>query len=351
MSTILFGHDYDYKSLLEGKGNHFVIITDSHVEKLIAKELESKLHKAGLRTSLISFPKGEEYKSRATKEAIENQMLNQRLGRDTCIIAIGGGVVTDLAGFVAATYCRGIPFISIPTTLLAMVDASIGGKTAVNTHHGKNMIGAFYEPEAIFINPTYLLTLSDDQMRCGAAEIIKHGLIGSYELFEIMETQFTAWQTRDLVFLEDLVRRNCAIKQKIVSADPKEAGVRKILNFGHTIGHAIESADEYAISHGDAVAVGMSMEAELSVKMGILSEADLRRIQEVLLKYGFSLTPPKKISLDALKAALAHDKKSLLSLPRFVVLKEIGKVECFNENYCTFLKEEQIDELVLHQAL
>lgn len=345
MKTILFSTTFDYLSLLKGKGNSFLILTDTNLEKTLALPLLTHLLGLGLKSHLIAFKAGEEQKTRSTKAWIEDQMLEKGLGRDTCLIALGGGVVTDIGGFIASTYCRGIPFFSIPTTLLGMVDAAIGGKTGVNVIQGKNILGTFYWPEAILINPEYLLTLPETEIKNGIAEIIKHALIADPFLFEELNSKPFSLKPLNLVLLEKLIRKNCTIKKKIVQKDPQEIGLRRILNLGHTIGHAIESLENYSISHGEAVALGISLEAELSFKMGYLSEVCLNKIRSLLKSYGFNLIPPKAISLNALKKALSFDKKSISSSPRFVVLTRIGKVEPFNGEYCTFLKEEYLDEL------
>ncbi len=298
---------------ISGLGSHFVIVTDTTVEKLYGKKLQD----AGV--SLFSIPPGEKSKTREQKERLEDLMLEKKLGRDTVMIALGGGVVTDLAGFVAATYLRGIPLVMIPTTLLGMVDASIGGKVGVNTKHGKNLIGAYYLPKLIIVDTELLDTLPEKELQNGFAEILKYGFIHSRELLE-MEIS------------DELIKKAIAIKKEIVALDPQEKGLRRILNFGHTLGHAIEVCSHYTLSHGEAVAIGMHLEAHLSAKLGFLKESDVAVITSQIKKRGLPLHLPQK--LGAIMDALSLDKKSTRKQPRFVLLEKIGKVMSFEGEYC-----------------
>lgn len=268
----------------------------------------------------IPIDASEEKKSRATKEMIEDALFQKGFGKDTLLLAMGGGVTTDLAGFVAATFCRGIPHINIPTTLLGMVDASIGGKTGVNHPLGKNLIGAFHPPLAVYANLSLLKSLSEKQWRMGWVEMVKHGLIASLRHFEGLE--------RDTP-LKNLIEESMSIKLKIVEQDPNEKGMRRLLNFGHTFGHAIEWASHYTLSHGEAVLMGLLAESHLSHRLGYLSLESLRRIEKLLLPYRVNL-PPENMIL----SALSKDKKGLLQKPRFVLLKEIGEPLSFEGEYC-----------------
>ncbi|MBI5346487.1 MAG: 3-dehydroquinate synthase [Chlamydiae bacterium] len=324
-----------YKSYLNledhlSKEFRYVIITDKNVEKLYAKRLKKKLAEKGFNVILISIVAAEESKNRETKHLIENQMTQKNLGKDTCIIGMGGGVVLDLSGFVAATYCRGVPFLSIPTTLLAMVDASIGGKTAVNAEGLKNFIGTYYPAELILIDFSFLKTLSEIEMKNGFAEIIKYGLIASNDLFKKIEKI----DLKDLARLKKIIRESILIKQKIVFQDPFEQGLRHILNFGHTIGHVLESYFEYKISHGLAVALGMAFESYLSFILGYLSEAEFNKILQMLMAFDYPVELFKKIPFNAIIKGLKMDKKSLKNAPRFVLLKKIGKTVIKNNKYC-----------------
>lgn len=348
MNTILFPHDFDYPSLLKGKSHRFALVTDLHVAQLIGKQLEQQLNREGLPTVLIAFPPGEGSKTRETKQWVEDQMLAANMGRDCCILALGGGVVTDLAGYVAATYCRGIPFFSIPTTLMGMVDAALGGKTGVNTRYGKNLIGAFYPPQAVLIQVDYLRTLPKKELKNGIAEILKHGLISSEALVERMERGALEWEKRDPSFLEEIIRWSCAIKMGIVSQDPFEKGVRRTLNFGHTIGHALEVVESYQLPHGIAVGIGISLETQISAAMGYLDWKHLERIYTLLHLYELPLKPDKPVSREKFKEALALDKKGAASKIRSVILNGVGSVEPFGGEYCSWLTEEVINALPLY---
>ncbi|MEX1013301.1 MAG: 3-dehydroquinate synthase [Waddliaceae bacterium] len=279
-----------------------VIISDLNVAALWGDTLSYPL---------FSFPAGDRFKTRKTKEKLEDLLLSARYGRDTTLVALGGGVVTDLVGFLASTYCRGVPFILIPTTLLAMVDACIGGKTGVNTEHGKNMIGVFSEPEAILIDPNFLSTLPEIEMRNGYAEMIKHACIADASYFQCLHVK-----------QEPDIRKNIEIKQSIVTQDRNEKGIRSILNFGHTIGHAIEKIFNFSISHGEAVAYGMIVESRLSYLEGHLSEKECTQIISLILSYFPNIT--FSLDFDLVLKAMEMDKKALGNIPRFVMLSKIG---------------------------
>src|SRR5579885_837947 len=269
ISRVVIGHNLDFRKLLP-EGKRIAVITHENTRSLPVGE-----H--------FTFPRGEEYKTRAIKEHLEDELLKAGFGRDAVIVGFGGGIVTDVAGFVAATFCRGVPYFAIPTTLLGMVDAAIGGKTAVNTPFAKNAIGAFHPPAGIFIDTSFLQTLSEKQLQEGLAEIIKHALIASEELFAFLGGNYPLWKARDVSFIETLIYRSCAIKADVVKRDPREKGMRRILNFGHTVGHALEVATSHRITHGEAVAVGMMAECRLSQ---FLPWADLKKIEELYSLYG-----------------------------------------------------------------
>ncbi len=303
-----------------------VLITDETVASLYAP-----LFLKHLKCDLITFPAGEKHKTRETKEKIEDALLAKGYGKGTLLVALGGGVVTDLVGFVAATYMRGIPYISIPTTLLGMVDASIGGKTGVNVKEGKNLIGAIHLPEMVFIDFSFLNTLPEKELLSGMAEVIKYGLIANPSLLE--ETSF-----------EKMIRESCKIKSRIIEKDLKESGLRRILNFGHTIGHAIEGIEEYTLTHGEAVAIGMVVESFLSYKMGFLKKEDFETIDHLMREKGFSLKISSKVTLKTMKKWMSCDKKSEKGAPRFVTLSAPGKVEKHQGAYCVAAPEPLLDE-------
>jgi 3-dehydroquinate synthase len=305
--------------------NAYAIIADSVVADIYGKNLLKSLQKESLRANLIKFPAGEKNKSRKTKERMENAMLNLGFGRDSCIIALGGGVVGDLAGFVAATYMRGVPYIQVPTTLLAMVDSSIGGKVAVDVKNAKNAVGAFYQPKKVIIDPDFLKTLPKKELVNGLAELIKHALIRDKSFFHFLEKNIDRILKLDLGILKQAIKRSCEIKAGIVAEDEKEKGMRMLLNYGHTIGHAIESALSYRISHGHAISIGMNYAAKLSAKKGFMHEGSVIRQNNLLEHVGL----PHKLSHHQLKPKkiLEHiqfDKKTVNKKLNFVMLNSIG---------------------------
>lgn len=338
--------DEKFIKTLEGHKGRFVLLTDEKVGSLYSKPLLELMNELELQCSLITFPPGEKSKTRKTKETIEDQLLAKKFGRDTLLIVMGGGVVTDLGGFIAATYLRGIPYLSIPTTLLAMVDASIGGKTGVNVKEAKNVIGAFYPPQELFIDLSMLSTLPDKEILYGSAEILKHGLIADSALYELLEEQVDQWHVRDPHFLKKVVTQSIKIKKKVVEKDAKEGGERRILNFGHTIAHALETLEEYHLSHGEAVALGMIVEALLSLKLGHLKEKDFDAIYSLIKAMGFSLKLSNKITISSMRKVMQRDKKAADQKPRFVILDGIGKTLNYKGAYCT-----PIDEALLEEAL
>lgn len=327
----------------------FVIITDSNLIDSLGKKLQAILQQQNLKTDLLSFPAGEMHKTRETKQILEDELLSKNYGRDTCLIALGGGVVTDMVGFIAATYCRGIPVIYIPTTLLAMVDASIGGKTGVNTPHGKNLIGTFTQPHAVFMDIDSLKTLPEKEWRNGVVEIIKHSLIADAAFFANLQNNMEKFKTHNIDFLENIIYISCLIKKIIVEQDEKEqGGIRQLLNFGHTIGHAIETIENYAISHGEAVAIGILVESYISVQLGFLSEDVLDQIFNLLRDYSLPLktTAFENKNKAIFQKLLSLDKKSINNIPRFVLLDSIGKPHRHNDAYTM-----PVDPVLINQAL
>jgi 3-dehydroquinate synthase len=277
-----------------------------------------------IRVTDVVVPDGEEAKSWKGVEQVVDAMLRAKLGRDTLVVALGGGVVGDLAGFAAAIYQRGVAFVQVPTTLLAQVDSSVGGKTAINHALGKNMIGAFHQPVAVISDVATLDTLPDRELRSGLAEVIKHGFALDASFVTWLEANIERLLARDAGALEHAVRRSCELKARIVAADEREAGERALLNFGHTFGHAIEAATGYgAWLHGEAVAAGMVMAAELSALMGHLKKADVSRIRNLLQRAGLPVAGPA-LAPEKLMELMALDKKSARGRTRFILLDEIG---------------------------
>ncbi len=267
-----------------------VVIVDETVHSLHRDQLLSSF--VGIQTALLTVPPGESQKSRERWAILTDSLLELGCGRDTTIVAVGGGVVCDLAGFVAATYMRGISVVQVPTTLLAMVDASVGGKTAVDSPHGKNVIGAFHDPRAVLIDPSLLRTLPAAEFRSGLAEVIKHGVIADVAYLQRVASALYELTTKlaDAGELPDIIRDSVRIKADIVAQDRRENGIRKVLNFGHTIAHAFERASNYKVSHGDAVAVGMVVEARIAELLGIASTGLSESIADIVDRAGLPTT-------------------------------------------------------------
>jgi len=266
--------------------DRFVLVSDSQVMKLYGNELTERLRSSGLKVERIGFPAGESSKVRKFKQYLEDHMLGMGLGRDTCVIACGGGVTGDLAGFTAATYMRGLPWVQAPTSLLAMVDASIGGKTGIDVPEGKNLIGAFHQPSAVFIDISTLETLPRRHLVAGMSEVVKHAVIKDRSFFETLENLAEAVLEGDPEAQVKVIKRSCEIKAEVVSADEKEDDYRRILNYGHTLGHALESASSYAILHGEAVALGMALEGGLAVYREYMPSSEHERQNRLLKKLG-----------------------------------------------------------------
>ena len=316
----------DCKKLELGGG--CAIISDRNVARHHARAVTQSLRAAGFDSSLITVPAGESAKSLSTVEFCYNELAKMRLERKSFIVALGGGVVGDLAGFVAATYLRGVPFIQIPTTLLAQVDSSVGGKVGVNLAAGKNLVGAFYQPRVVFCDLGTLRTLPGREFRSGLAEVIKYGIIHDASFFARLERDLDAILGRDEKILAAVVARCCEIKAEVVSQDETESGLRAILNFGHTIGHAIEAISGYGtFLHGEAIAIGQVAAAKLSRDQAGLGEHEFRRIENLFLRAGL----PTTIQLSAgnrkkLLAAMKLDKKVSAGEIKFVLAQKIGAV-------------------------
>jgi len=322
------------KDLLNLGGKKGVIIVDQAIQKLYGDPLATLLE-----VDFLTVPSGEEAKSHETKSLIEQTLFAGGYGRDTAIIALGGGATTDVAGFIASTYLRGVPFISIPTTLLSMIDASIGGKTAINTSFGKNLLGTFYHPETILIDTRVLSSLPEKHWMNGLAEGLKMGLISDSFFWDLLEKN----HQNGMCFLHDpsLIVRAIEDKMNIVERDPKERGIRRILNFGHTVGHSLEALSSYEMSHGEAVALGCVVEAFLSKELGYLQSKDFERIFSLYASLSLSL--PKNYTRQSLLKALSHDKKRDLDKVRFVLIDKIGHALSFEGVYCRPVSNEELE--------
>jgi 3-dehydroquinate synthase len=303
------------------------IVTNSTVAPLYLAQLQGALEAAGVSVLPIILPDGEAYKTWETLNLIFDALLSNRCERKTTLIALGGGVIGDMTGFAAACYQRGAPFIQVPTTLLAQVDSSVGGKTAINHPQGKNMIGAFYQPRAVIADMTLLDTLPQRELSAGLAEVIKYGLLGDAEFLSWLEANMAKLVARDHDALAYAVQRSCEMKAEIVSQDEKETGVRALLNLGHTFGHAIEAGLGFGTwLHGEAVGAGMVLAAALSHELGWISQADLERTIRVMEAAGLPTIAPN-LGLEAWLEHMSHDKKVEAGRLRFVLLKALGQAE------------------------
>jgi len=319
--------------------NRYVVISDSTVMKLYGNDLTEALRQAGLKVDRIAFPEGEASKSRKMKQYLEEHMLGMGLGRDSCVIACGGGVTGDLAGFTASTYMRGVPVVMYPTTLLAMVDSSIGGKTAIDVPEGKNMIGTFHQPRAVYIDISALDTLPRRHLLSGVAEVVKHGIIMDREFVKVLEDRGERLLEGDPDVQKELIEESCRIKAEVVAADEKESDYRRILNYGHTLGHAFEAASGYALYHGEAVSLGMSMEAALAESLEILPAKERERQDDLLKKLG--LPVKAKVVLKALLGRAARpqeildyvrtDKKTRQGITEYVLPVRLGQMKKYKK--------------------
>ncbi len=333
----LLGGGFDLASHV--RGEQCLVVTNETVAPLYLDKLLAAF--AGRSVDSISLPDGEAYKTMATMQSILDRLVAIGAARDATVVALGGGVVGDIAGFAAACYMRGIDFVQVPTTLLAQVDSSVGGKTGVNHEGGKNLVGAFHQPRAVMIDTDTLETLPDRELRAGLAEVIKYGAICDAGFFAWLEANMDGLLGRDAKTLAHAIRRCCELKAEVVAEDEREAGRRAILNFGHTFGHAIERCQGYGDwLHGEAVAAGMIMAAELSG----LDAADVARLRALVAAAGLPVEPPAIVAADWM-AAMGMDKKVQRNKLRFVLLDEIGK-----SRVTSAYDSRRLDELVGNAA-
>lgn len=302
------------------------LVSNPVVAPLYAVQVEESLHAAGLQPFSCSIPDGEQHKNLATVKTLYEQFLNGGLDRSSTVLSLGGGVTGDLAGFAAATFMRGVRFVQVPTTLLAMVDAGVGGKTGVDLPRGKNLVGAFHQPTVVLIDPSVLSTLPAEEIRCGSAETIKHGIIGDADLFAELEAGGDAlpslWEAEGAARIARALR----VKIDIVEGDPFEEGARALLNLGHTVGHALERLSGFNLRHGEAVSIGMVAEARIAAELGRADRALVERIEAVLAAWGLPVRSPP-FAAAAIWEAMAHDKKRRGRSLRFALPHDIGRVE------------------------
>ncbi len=309
-----------------GLGKRGVIITDCNVAPLYAARVQAALRQAGVETVLLTVPAGELSKSFRQVERLIRKFPAFKLDRQSCVVALGGGVVGDLAGFVSAIYLRGLALVQIPTSLLAQVDSSVGGKTGVNLPQGKNLVGAFHQPSIVVADTEVLRTLPERELKAGFAEVIKHGVIRDARFFAWLEKNYRKALKLDPAAVAYAVRRCCEIKADVVSRDERESGLRAILNFGHTIGHGVEALSDYeGVLHGEAVSMGMCCAAWLSVRRAGLSRTDAKRIERLLRLSGLPTRIGNQFELEQLHRAIRLDKKARDGLPRFALLTRLGQ--------------------------
>ncbi|MGE5751262.1 MAG: 3-dehydroquinate synthase [Nitrospirota bacterium] len=327
-----------------GFGQKIAFITNPTVKKLYGQRVVDSLKAAGFLVLSIEIPDGEKYKTLDWANAIYSALLINNFDRKSALVALGGGVIGDLTGFAAATFMRGVPFVQVPTTLLAMVDSSVGGKTGVNHAMGKNMIGAFYQPKKVLMDLNVLKSLPQEEFVAGMAEVIKYGVIWDASFFEYLDRKREKILALDPDVLSHIIQRSCEIKAEVVSKDEREGGLRAILNFGHTVGHAIETAENYTMRHGEAVAIGMVYASRLAHNTGLCDASVPERVGKLITSYGL----PTNISALSRKPSVAElmdtmriDKKAEGGKVRFVLPKKIGEVVVTGE-----WEEQQLQELI-----
>ena len=342
----------DLKGELGVGVSRYAIITDTNVKALYGEQLHERLVNEGFKVDLISFPAGEKSKVRATKEMIEDEMLEKGHRRDSCIIALGGGVVTDLAGFVAGTFGRGIPFINYSTTILGSADASVGGKTAVDTPLATNLIGLIYQPKKVYIDLATWETLPKEQISNGLAETIKHACLADEAFFAYLEEHIEGLLEPNGIhnhaaICEHIAEKNCKIKYEVVKQDEKETNLRQILNLGHTIGRAIETLSNYTLLHGEAVAIGLAMQAKIGEKLGYVSGEEVERVICLLEKANLPTKLLDNMPTEEVVQKLYTDKKVRKGKIRFVFQEGIGKIKQYEDgNYSIALEEDFIKKTI-----
>ena len=337
----------DLKNGLVGNIHKFAVITDSVVKELYGDAILTEVKNAGYDADLFFFEAGEKQKTRKTKEKIEDEMLSKGYRRDCCIIAVGGGVVTDLAGFVAGTYGRGVPFINYATTLLAAADASVGGKTAVDTELATNLIGLFNQPQKVYIDIATWKTLPERQIISGLAETIKHACIADKDFFDYLNDNMDAILSLDKIACEHIAEVNCRIKYNVVMKDERETGLREVLNLGHTVGRAIETVSDYKLLHGEAVSIGLTAEVMLANRLSYMTEKERDAVITLLKKTGLPVRIPDYIDRDAIVKKLYTDKKVRDGRLRFVIQKGIGDIVEFEPGvYAKPVEEELAREII-----
>ncbi|MDH5201718.1 MAG: 3-dehydroquinate synthase [Nitrospirota bacterium] len=323
-----------------GLSPRIAIISNPKVYPLYGKRVSDSIKNAGFNAITVTIPDGEEYKDLLWIQHIYDELLKAKLDRSSALIALGGGVVGDITGFAASTYMRGISYIQVPTTLLAQVDSSVGGKTGVNHKLGKNMIGTFWQPKLVWIDVATLKTLPLRELRAGLAEVIKYGVIWDEKLFDFLELNRNKILSLDRDSLVHIIKRSCEIKAEVVSKDERESGLRAILNYGHTIGHAIETVTGYKrYLHGEAVAIGMCLEARLSTMLKFIDNNKVVRIKSLIESYGLPSEMPAGIDIKNILSSIQLDKKAIAGELKFILPERIGNVKIYKGLNKKVLKE------------
>lgn len=328
-----YGLEKELQSFVQESGfsKQAMLVTDSNVGPLYGEKVRAILEAGGLHVSVVTIPAGESSKSLAVAEKLYTRAIELGLDRKSPIFALGGGVVGDLAGFIAATYMRGVPFVQLPTSLLAQVDSSVGGKVAVNHALGKNLIGAFYQPKGVFMDLSMMESLPKREIATGLGEIIKYGIIYDADFFSYLEQHADAVLALEREAAVHMIARSCEIKAAVVSEDEKESGLRRILNFGHTMAHAIEKETGYIrYNHGEAVAIGMIGAADISARLGMVSADDVARVEALVERMQLP-TKAEGCTVDAMYRDIFHDKKTINGKVNWVLMQGIGKVTCRND--------------------
>ncbi|MCR4339479.1 MAG: 3-dehydroquinate synthase [Gemmatimonadaceae bacterium] len=327
--------------------HRYAIITDANVAHLYGKAAASSL---GIdQADVLVIPAGESSKTRATWGWLTDGLITRGFGRDSAVISLGGGVVLDLAGFVAATYMRGIPIVHVPTTLLAMIDASIGGKSGVDTVFGKNLVGAFYRPNGVLVDPLFLETLPRNELRTGFAEALKHGVIADRHYFDSVVSAMTGVLNGAAAgeSLTRLIEGSVAVKAGIVGRDEREDGLRKILNFGHTVGHAVEMLSGYTLAHGEAVAIGMTVESRVAERAGVAISGTAAEIRNAVVAAGLPGSVPRGMSADRILEVMRSDKKTRGGFVHYSLPRSIGDMAGSESGWTVAVKDTIVREVLL----
>ena len=331
-----------------GLAARYVVVTDRTLLPRHGRRLLAGLRRRGLRADILTIPAGERSKTRRVRDALEDALIRLGADRSTALVALGGGVVGDLAGFVAATFHRGIPHVQVPTTLVGMVDSAIGGKTAINHPQGKNLVGAFHPPAVVYIDVDYLRTLPARALRSGLAEVVKCGVIADPDLFEMLERQAERVLRSDPDLLVRIVESCVRLKARVVSEDPRETGRRIILNFGHTVGHALETLSGYRLTHGEAVAIGLVAEARLAARAGLASGALAGRIAALLARFGLPTEIPRRHTPEAILRVARRDKKTRQGKIAYALPTRLGAMARSKDGYGILLDDGFVASALRH---